>query len=432
MAKKNNTPLYPHLLVATDLGSHSIRSMVGEQTDEGLLRILGADFSKRKVCVERGVVTNTSDASYCIGESMKLLANRINVELLMKCFTALGGRSMTIVEYSIPRETSQRPISTELLEEMDLECKQKIEARNPQAAVLAVIPYCYLLDGVAQEFPPKPHQRANVLIVKYMSFVGIKELEKKVVDSFIRTPKHLEQMFVRPDALLCALATENDIKQGCAIIDMGAQTTTMTIFKAGRYLYNKVVPLGGFDVTRDIQLLGVSFEYAERLKCDFGDACWEVGMPDPCYRVPNTEGEAILLRASDIHEAIFTRLNQIFAALKEDLQQYEQQIGVVYITGGASMLRGVDQYVQRLTSLPVMYGSHAPWLTEDTPDEFCAPNYSSLVGTLLLGAHYRTTHPETKPQGELQKIFSLFKESAKNKMVDIFSEEFTEQLTEKY
>lgn len=424
MARKSQNSIIDHPLVATDLGSHSIRSMAAEQTEDGLLHILGADVSKRKVCVERGVVTNTSDASYCIGECMKLLANRINMPLLMNCFTALGGRSMTIVEVSSNRTVNHSPVTQELLEEMDLECKQKIEARNPQAAVLAVVPYSYLLDGVEQNYPPEASQRVTDFIAKYVAFVGIKELEKKVEDSFIRTPKHLEQMFARPDALLCALATEEDIKRGCAIIDMGAQTTTMTIFKNDRYVYNKVVSLGGLDITRDIQLLGVSFEYAERLKCEFGNAAWEIGMPDPCYRVPDTEGGTVMLRTSDIHEAIFTRLNQIFATFREDLQQYEQQIGVVYITGGASMLQGVDQYVQRLTSLPVMYGSHAPWLTADTPDEYCAPNYSSLVGTLLLGAQYRAIHPKVEPQGELKKLWKNLTDNAKNSMMEIFTEQY--------
>lgn len=424
MARKSQNSIIDHPLVATDLGSHSIRSMAAEQTEDGLLHILGADVSKRKVCVERGVVTNTSDASYCIGECMKLLANRINMPLLMNCFTALGGRSMTIVEVSSNRTVNHSAVTQELLEEMDLECKQKIEARNPQAAVLAVVPYSYLLDGVEQNYPPESSQRVTDFIAKYVAFVGIKELEKKVEDSFIRTPKHLEQMFARPDALLCALATEEDIKRGCAIIDMGAQTTTMTIFKNDRYVYNKVVSLGGLDITRDIQLLGVSFEYAERLKCEFGNAAWEIGMPDPCYRVPDTEGGTVMLRTSDIHEAIFTRLNQIFATFREDLQPYEQQIGVVYITGGASMLQGVDQYVQRLTSLPVMYGSHAPWLTADTPDEYCAPNYSSLVGTLLLGAQYRAIHPKVEPQGELKKLWKNLTDNAKNSMMEIFTEQY--------
>ena len=426
MARKRQDSVYPHPLVATDLGSHSVRAMAAERTSEGLLRVLGADASNRKLCVERGVVMNTSDASYCIGESMRLLANRIQHPMLLKSFVALGGRSMKIVDVTSTRNQQiKREIPSELLNEMDVECKQKIEARNPQVAVLALVPYSYVLDGISQAYPPEPSQFAAMIEVKYVAFVGLKELEKKVQDSFVRTPKHPERMYARPDALVCALATEEDVNNGCAILDMGAQTTTLTIFKAGKYLYNKVVSLGGYDITRDIQLLGMSLEYAERLKCGYGNACWEEGMDNPCFRLPGEAGGTILVSSKDMNMAIQARLNQIFVQLTEDLQQYEQHIGVLYITGRASMLNGMNEYVQRLTTLPVMYGSHAPWLTEDTPDEYCAPNYSSLVGTLLLGSLYRETHPELSDYNhDWLKRLKNFKENAQTSILDIFTEQY--------
>ena len=89
------------------------------------------------------------------------------------------------------------------------------------------------------------------------------------------------------------------------------------------------------------------------------------------------------------------------------------------------MLNGMNEYVQRLTTLPVMYGSHAPWLTEDTPDEYCAPNYSSLVGTLLLGSLYRETHPELSDYNhDWLKRLKNFKENAQTSILDIFTEQY--------
>lgn len=427
MSRKKIESTLPHPLVAIDMGSHSIRSMAAERTSDGLLRILGADASNRKLCVERGVVNNTSDASYCISESMKLLANRIQYPMLMNSFVVLGGRSMKVVEVTSCRDqVHKREVPQELLEEMDAECKQKIEARNAQVAVLALVPYSYVLDGVVQSETPEPTQHAARIEVKYVAFVGIKELEQKVLDSFIRTPKKIERTYARPDALLCALATEEDLHNGCAIIDMGAQTTTLTIFKGEKYLYNKVVSQGGYDITRDIQQLGMSFAYAERLKCGYGDACWQEAHENPCFRVPHATVDAstVLVRLGELNTIIQARLHQIFAPLMEDLQHYEQHIGMLYITGGASMLAGMDQYVQQLTSLPVMYGSHAPWLTADTPDDFCAPNYSSLVGTLILGALYRETHPEVEPMDDFGKRFKKITKNMQTSILDMFTEQY--------
>ncbi len=427
MAKTKIQSTVPHPLVAIELGSHGVRSMAVERTEEGWLHVLGAEASNRNTSVERGVVTNTSNASYGIGECLKLLANRIQHPQLTKAFVALGGRSMKVVEVeSLRDQVHRKEVQQFLLEEMDAECKQKVEERNPHVAVLALIPYAYVLDGVMQQQEPEPHQRAAEVVVKYVAFVGIRELEQKVLDSFVRVPKHIEHTYARPDALLCALASDEDLKNGCAILDMGAQTTTLTIFKDNKYVYNKVISQGGYDVTRDIEQLGMSFAYAERLKCNYGTPFMDDNTANRCVRVPdpNAPEGVVVLRFSDVVNVIVGRLHQILSPLMSDLQAYEGTIGVLYITGGASMLNGMEQFVQELTTVPVMYGSHAAWLDEDTPDEFYAPCYSSLVGTLILGALYRETHPMAEPVDDLRKRIEKLTKNAQTSILDMFTEQY--------
>ena len=397
-----------------------------ELNADGLLHILGVEQSARSASVERGVITSTSDASYGISESMRLLANRIQHPALTTTFVTLGGRLMKLAEVSSYRnQVHRREIPRELLEEMDAECKQKIELRNPHVAVLATIPYCYVLDGIPQEEEPSPQQRAAKIEVKYTVFVGPKELEQKVLDSFIRTPKHIERMYARPDALLCALATDDDFRNGCAILDMGAQTTTLTVFSKGKYVLNKVVAQGGYDVTRDIQQLGIDKRYAELLKCKYGTTVIDADSANKCFRMPDAyaEGETRMIRMADLVKTIVARLQQIMAPLLDDLRACEQQVGVLYITGGASMLQGMVEFVQQFVSVPVLYGSHASWLTRETPDEMCAPNYSALVGALLLGAHYRESHPNAEPVHDLRKHLENFKTAAQTSLLDMFREQ---------
>ena len=423
MARKKTEALAPHPLVAIDMGSHSVRAMAAERTEEGLFRILGVESSNRFPCVERGVVSNQSNAGYVIGEIMKLLANRIHHPLLAKAFVSLGGRSMQIVPVmSKHDQVRQKEIPQQLLESMELECKQKIESRNPQVAVLELLPSHYVLDGREQDDAPTPNQRAALIEVHYIAFVGKKELEQKVLDSFIRTPKHIEHAYARPDALLSALGTEEDLRRGCAILDMGAQTTTLSIFKGNQFLYTKVISQGGYDISRDIEQLGISLAYAERLKCQFGCAMVDQVAMTHCYRIPEPSAAEgyVTVRASDLMTTILSRLDQIVVPLMTDLNQYADRIGVLYITGGASMLNGMESYLQSKTSVRVMYGSHAPWLTHDSPDEVCAPNYASLVGTLILGAGYRDENPMEEPEDDLLKRLKKLKNKLEEDTVDIF------------
>ena len=420
MAKKEKI-LQSVPLVAIDLGSHNVRAMAAEMTDSGLLRVLGVESSSKFECVEKGIVTHTANAGFMISEILKLLSNRIRVEGLPSAFACVGGRTMQVVPvFSRRDQVRKREVMRWLLDEMEEECKQKIEARNPDVAVLDLVPYYYKLDGVEQDETPTPDQRAALVEAHFIAFVGKKDLEQKVMDSFDRSGKRLEHMFVRPDALLNALTTEEDTDKGCAIVDFGAQTTTLTVYKGNQYLYNKVIPYGGYDITRDVEQIGISMAYAEQLKCKYGCASAEMVETNHRFRVPSVlspQGE-VAITAQELAEIIGNRLNQILNPILAELDKEPHRYGVVYVTGGGAMLQGLVPYMQSKITIPVMYGSHAAWLTSDTPDDMCMPQYASLVGTLLLGASYRAKYPSVQPERS-KRIIDILAE----KTVDLFTDQ---------
>ena len=427
MAKKQQiTQSIP--LVAIDLGSHSVRAMAAELTESGILRVLGMESSSKFDCVKKGIVDNTTDAGYMINEVLKLLSNRIHTESLPSAFICVGGRTMQIVPVCSKRDQiRKREISQQLLDAMEAECKQKIESRNPTVAVLDLVPYFYKLDGKEQDETPSTHQQAALVEAHFIAFVGKKELEQKVNDSFDRSGKLLEHMYIRPDALMTAIASDQDMANGCIVMDLGAQTTTLTAYKGGQYLYNKVVPMGGYDITRDIEQIGISLAHAEQLKCKYGCASADMVQNNHRFRIPapkSPQGE-VALYATDLADIITNRLEQIITPLMDEINQEAERFKVLYITGGGAMLQGIGEYIQTKTSIPVMYGSHATWLTPDTPDEMCMPAYSALVGTLLLGASYRASHPIIKPTSN--SLIKIIKGKLEEKALTLFTDQEGEQ-----
>ena len=424
MAKKHKI-LQSVPLVAIDLGSDTVRAMAAEMTDEGLLRVLGVECSNKFPCVERGVVTNPTNAGYIINETLKLLANRIRVDALPSAFICVGGRTMQIVSVSSKRDQiRKREVLQELLDEMEAECRHKIESRNPDVSVLDLVPYYYTLDGKQQDYAPTPSQQAMMVQAHFMAFVGKRDLEQKVRDSFARSGKRMELMYVRPDVLLNALASDEDMENGCVILDLGAQTTTMTVYKGTQYLYNKVIPMGGYDITRDIEQIGVSLSHAEQLKCKYGTACAEMVAVNHRFRIPAPKmpGGEVALMAKDLADIISARLDQMIMPLMDILNKEADRFKVLYVTGGGAMLNGIIEYLQSKTTIPVMYGSHASFLSSDTDDEMCMPGYSSLIGTLLLGNIYRQSHPIQAKDDNLPIL-----EILKQMTLDLFTEQQTAQ-----
>ena len=277
---------------------------------------------------------------------------------------------------------------------------EKIEFKHPEAAVLAIVPSYYCLDGQEQEERPRPDQRAAQFEAHYIAFVGKKELKEKIQDSFDRSGKSIEQTFARPEALLSSFIPDNPdvLYDGCAVLDFGAETTTLSIFKGTEYLYTKVVAQGSEHITRLLTHQGITHNLAEKLKTQYGFASPDLvsDKDNLRMRIPLATGEAMNFTTREVAQLIQQKLDEILTPLLAGLSTFESRISVLYITGGGSLLQGMDSYLQSKTGVKVLYGSHALLLAPDTDDEFYNPRYSSLVGALILGSDYREAHPGQK------------------------------------
>lgn len=418
-------------LVAIELGSHSVRAMAAERIDSDLIRILGVEESKKYPCVQNGMIAQTANAGYMISEVLRLLANRIGLNELPTAFVTVGGRSVQAVSvFSKRDQVRRREIAASLLEDMERECKRKIEERNPEAAVIGLVPAFYVLDGVEQDHAPTPIQRAVLVETHYIAFVGRKELETQLQKSFDQAGKSIERTFVRQEALLSAFACEDGeeiLTKGCAVLDLGAQTTTLSIYKGTEYLYHKVVAQGGYHITRVIEQQGIGFQTAETLKTQYGFAGASQVDKNLRMRIAASQevGGELTITSEELAYMIEMKLEEIVGPLMTALQSFQDRIGSLYITGGGAMLRGIDQYLQQKTRIPVVYGAHDRLIVvnenandndNDNKYKYYEPQYTALVGCLIMGADHREQH-----KGELVKKPNIL-DKIEGTMIEIFSD----------
>lgn len=329
---------------------------------------------------------------------------------------------MQIVAVHSKRDQARRKeITQALLDEMEQECKEKIELRNQEVAVLGLVPSYFTLDGHEQDEIPTPDQRAAIVEAHYIAFYGRKAIDTQLQKSFSQAGRSIEHVFVRPETLLSAFATcdgNHVLLNGCAVLDFGAQTTSLTAYKGGQYLINKVVPKGGYHITRMLEQQGMSFATAEVLKKQYGYASPDLVEKDARLRIPATPeiGGDMIISLTELASAIELKLQEILAPLLEELRKVESRIKTLYITGGGSMLNGMAEYIQSQTSVDVQYGAHNLLLHRDTEEKYLSPKYTSLVGTILLGQDYRDNHKDQlvrKPG-----FFDRVKESTLDMFID--------------
>jgi cell division protein FtsA len=201
--------------------------------------------------------------------------------------------------------------------------------------------------------------------------------------------------------------------------DIGGGTTDIAVFKEGSIYHTSVIPVAGYQFTRDIAIgLGLPFDVAEEMKKRYGCVM-------PVYDAKEQAQASAI--SQDGHGASYQDLCDIVRARVEELLKlivlelpsadYRKLIssGLV-LTGGASNLPGIDSLGRDLLGIPVRVG--APTNIFGISDVLCDPAYATGVGLVLWGAKHQGAGTRanwenggfgTALRGFVGKLFRLFR-----------------------
>lgn len=378
--------------VAIDLGSSKITAMAVEVLPDGVLKVLGVE-SKSADDIKYGVVEQVSGAAFKVSEILKLLKNSAKLSDIERVSVSVGAKSMKSIGVSVSHLLgSPKKISDSLISDMHEEAGNKIKREG--IAIYDVIPLYYELDGMKSD---EPEGLNASQITGYYTVVCGSALVKEQIDRcFERTGIIVESSPIEAESLSAALLDDEKRENGCALIDFGASTTSLSIYHRGALQYLMVVPLGGKNITRDIQELGISEQNAEKLKRVKGNAL-ESKETEPIYiQVPSVESdsEPIKISTKFLATIIEARLDELLLPIINVIDEWSDiiQSGII-ITGGASKLRNIDAYLFEKTEIECSFGCHLDWIADDQADKYSALELSQLIGTIVLNHEYRETHP---------------------------------------
>ena len=81
----------------------------------------------------------------------------------------------------------------------------------------------------------------------------------------------VDDLVLEPVASSEAVLTEEEKQNGVILADIGGGTTDICIFREGSIWHTGVIPVAGYQLTRDIAIgLGIPFEVAEEMKKRYG------------------------------------------------------------------------------------------------------------------------------------------------------------------
>lgn len=387
-------------LIALDLGSSHISAMAGEVLDNGALRILSEE-SKPSEDVKWGIVEKPSGASFKISELIRLLRNSAKLPEISQVSVPLNAKSMKSVSISVSRFVNKPNIITdELLAEMLEESEKKTQ--QPKSKIFDTLPVSYFLDGKRMDEPIG--KKAHQITANYQLIIGSTIIESELERCFDRTGIMMEFNPLAIEALSTVLLEEMDREKGCALINLGATTSTLAIYFEGIIQQFLVVPLGAQNITRDIQELGIAETHAERLKRLKGSAMEKL-VNEPIYiQIPSVDDPVNPVKISTkfLATIIEARLEEMLQPIFDIISGLDFSLdGGIVLCGGGSKLNGIVDFIIEKTNIYTRIGNHSEWLSEDTPDKFNDILYAPLIGTILLTHEFRKEHqgePEKKPK----------------------------------
>lgn len=413
--------------VAIDLGSTRISVMAGEIQEDGYLKISGLE-SKPADDIRYGIVEQGSGAAFKLNELIRLLENSARLHDIDYISVSVGAKSMKNVAVSVSHFVgASKTVSDKLVDEMIVEAETKIKGDN--VAVYDVIPLWYELDGKRMDDPVG--KQGTQIIGRYNVVYGNTLIAEKLEGCIERTGKLIEYRCLAVDAVATAVLDEHERDNGCALINFGGLTTTLSIFENGALQQLVTVPLGGKNITKDIQEFGINEKNAERLKCAVGKAL-ESQVQDEIYvavAAADPELPPVKVSSKMLAMAIEARLDEIMNPLFDAIEAYKGNLtnGII-LTGGGALLNGISEYIIERTGFKVRFGHYTDWLADKTDPKYINPIYAQLVGTVLLNHEYREHHPlveKEKAKGKTKepKIPRGFKTVTVNLMKEFFADD---------
>jgi cell division protein FtsA len=263
--------------------------------------------------------------------------------------------------------------------------------------VYDTIPITYEVDHNEMENPEGV--KGNYIHGSYYLVVGSSQMKLQFNKCMERIGIYnVEYMPLSAEAFSIAVTEEHERTEGCAVINFGGTSTTLAIYKGEILEDLMVVPFGGKHISRDLEEYGISESLAEKLKCSRGFAAEKYVDKPVNIKIPaiKSGAEPVVVTNLVVSMIIEARLEEILQPILKMIKRYKSELkhGLI-ITGGGASLQGLNEYLQEKTGLPSRLGDHSGWLTSDTPVIYQKPEYSQLIGTILLTHDYRQLSKKT-------------------------------------
>ncbi len=341
------------LTCVIEFGSSRINAVAAERGEDKSITIRAVESVFSNNSIRHGHIHNIEEIAAKVKGLIQKLNNRLSTSQdfrsIGKAYVSVGGMSTHTISHNPLAHLGQEGIVT--AEAISQLRRQSLELSLQGYDILSVVPMYYELDGKAYYDATGGH--GSELIGHHQIIVARNKLREGINRVMQRAGLEIAGYITQPLSTARILTSEEKQK-GCLLLNWGAETTTVIIYKGNMLRHIAVIPLGGETVTKDIMSQGVRHDIAEDAKIK-----WSSASPNSHSDIrPNAiEQSAIGIEIGLLNAIVQSRYEEIILNVRHQiecagLEEMQLEAGCIII-GDAANQKGLNTLIGKQLGMNV-------------------------------------------------------------------------------
>ncbi|MER2036609.1 MAG: cell division protein FtsA [Solibacillus sp.] len=339
---------HQEIYVSLDIGSSSIKVLIGEMSDDQL-HVIGVGHVK-STGVRKGAIVDIDATVQSIKKAVEQAERMTGIKIEEVVLGVPANQTyLQSVKGVVAVNGEDREITDEDLARV-IDSAQ-VMSIPPERELVNLIPKQFIVDNLDEIKDPRGMIGIRLEMDATMITTS-KTLVHNVLRCVERAGLQIREIYLQPLAAGTFALTEDEKNQGTAYIDLGGGSTTVAVFHEGLLTHTAVIPVGGDHITKDISIvLKTPTEQAEKIKKQYGHAFYEDASDEQLFEVPVVGTDTTDQYSQRyIAEIIGVRLEELFELVLDELARMGIQDlpGGIVISGGVAQLEGIAQLARQV------------------------------------------------------------------------------------
>ena len=331
------------IYASIDIGSDTFKILVGEAYEDKI-NVLASTTVKSKG-IRKGLIVDSNLAVNAIRDGLKEINEELGFEV-KKVITNVPDYNVRFmyvtgkinVDGIIETEHINRVIKDSVYNKLDKDYE-----------LVTVVPLDFIIDGKEGNDSPVGNE-CNVLEIKGIMISVPKKNIYSVVS--VLSAAGLEVVDITISGLADYYQVRNkktDNKLG-AIINLGHETTNVSIINHGKIMNTETIQLGGINVENDIAyVFGTNIVDARKIKEKFALCNKRFTNLNDTYELTNNVGDTIKLNQLEVTEVVQSRMAEILKLARKQITLLtKKEIDYIIITGGLTEIKSFKNLVYEI------------------------------------------------------------------------------------